>query len=88
MINMLPEDARRVIQDIIDAESIISVGDPKPYNCYIAQSDAVTAISASGRFLKGHKEVSKATEAVSVGSVGERDRSIQWIACDYVDGMA
>ncbi len=88
MIESLPEEIQAVIQQILDAETKISIGDPATYNAFLADSSTVTAISASGRFMLGEKEVSQATDTVSVGNIGERDRIIQWIASDYSDTMA
>lgn len=87
-MNMLPDGLKKIIDDIIAAESEISYGKPESYNSYVAEGEDVTAISASGRVMKGDAEVRGASVMVSKGNVGERDRFIEHISCDYVDDMA
>ncbi len=84
----LPDDIKRVIDDIIIAETEISRAKPECYNSFVEDSENVTAVSASGRTMKGSREVRDASVTVSKGNKGERERFIEWISCDYTEGMA
>ena len=84
----LPNEIQEEIKAILDAESEISISKPEKYNDFVHNSENVTSVSASGRTMKGEKEVKDATIMVSHGNKGERDRFVDWISCDYVNGMA
>jgi ketosteroid isomerase-like protein len=88
MIEKLPEEVQKVFKEVLAAETEISSGDPGVYNSYIADSEYATSVSASGRFMKGTREVREATVAVSLGNLREHDRLIEWISCDFTDDMA
>lgn len=87
-MNELPEELKKIVGDIIAAESEISYGMLDLYNFYVAEGGGVTAVSASGRVMKGTREVRDASVTVSRGNVGERDRFIEDISCDYINDMA
>ena len=84
----LPDDLQKVIDEILAAEVRISYGEPEKYNAYVSDSDSVTSVSASGRTMLGSEEVRAASVMVSKGNKGERDRFVEWISCDYANGMA
>lgn len=88
MLKKLPEEIRETVKKVIASEVEISYAKPEAYNSYVADSDDATAVSASGRLMKGTQEVCGATIAVSHGNVGEHGRFIDWISCDYSGGMA
>lgn len=88
MLDQLPKDVQEVIRGILAAEVEISYAKPERYNAYIADACNVTAVSASGRYMKGANEVCDATVMVSAKNSGEHDRHIEWIACNYVENMA
>lgn len=88
MLKKLPEEIREAVKNIIAAEIEISYANPEKYNSYVDDSDDVTAVSASGRLMKGTQEVCGATVAVSHGNVGEHGRFVDWISCGYSGGLA
>jgi ketosteroid isomerase-like protein len=79
---------QKIIDKIIAAETEISIGKPEGYNAYVAKTDSVSSVSASGRTMLGEVEVRAASVMVSKGNVGERDRFIEWISCDWSEKMA
>lgn len=87
MKNALPESASRALDALLDAETQISYSRPEIYNAFVAPGENITAVSASGRIMTGTDEVRAATVNVSKGNVGERNRFVEYLACDYVDGM-
>jgi len=88
MLEKLPLEVGDTVQKIIAAEIEISYAKPEIYNSYVSGSDDVTAVSASGRLMKGTQEVCGATVAVSRGNVGERNRFADWISCGCGGGIA
>jgi len=86
-MKVLPESLQRTIDALLEAETQISYAKPEIYNAFVAAGAETTAVSASGRVMKGADAVREATVNVSRGNVGEKNRFIEKIACDYVDGM-
>jgi len=86
-MKVLPESLQRTIDALLEAETQISYAKPEIYNAFVVPDSDTTAVSASGRVMKGADAVREATVNVSRGNVGEKNRFVEKIACDYVDGM-
>lgn len=80
-------EAKRVIESVLHAEELVSIGSYKEYNAFVEESDSVLSVSASGRVMRGSEEVKAATAAVAQGNAGEENRSLEFLACDGVDDL-
>ncbi|HHU06089.1 MAG TPA: hypothetical protein GXZ65_06390 [Clostridiales bacterium] len=87
MKKALPESLQHTIDAMLEAETQISYGKPEIYNAFVSPNANTTAVSASGRVMTGADAVREATVNVSKGNIGERNRFVEKIACDYVEGM-
>lgn len=83
----LPPTSREAVNRILEAESLISVGRPEPYNAFVLREDGVSAVSASGRVMQGWESVCGATQQVTKGGVGETDRTVREIAWGWSESM-
>ena len=86
-MNVLLAQLQETVDQVLAAERQISIGDPVPYNLFVADSETVSSVSASGRVMRGSQAVKAASEQVSKGSVGESDRFVEYLSCDYSDDM-
>lgn len=87
MNQKLPAELQDILSEALRAEQKISYGDADCYNTYVAENDYCTAVSASGRVNIGCGEVRNASVQVAKGNIGESDRFLEMISCDYTDTM-
>lgn len=86
-MNVLLTQLQKTVEQVLAAERQISVGDPVPYNQFVADGETVSSVSASGRVMLGDQAVKAASEQVAKGSIGESDRFVEYLACDCSDDM-
>ena len=88
MLKELTEEMKEAVQAAIDAECRISYGNPIEYNALVCDCSYSTAVSASGRVYQGSEAVKNASIEVSKGNIGERERTLELISCDYSDDLS